>query len=155
MILQKICGDLNYRNEVPANRVHFYCSWKSLMKWVFYFLVRTYQCINLYCNLQLTHWGQDKMAANLQMTFPNYHFLMKIISWFKFDWNSFSRVQLKTSRSLEGSPALWTRFQECLRPYGPNGQITIIPHLPMSSRVLGCEENLYLECWNSQPHPPI
>ena len=31
----------------------------------------------------------------------------------------------------------------------------IIPHLPVSSRVLGCEENLYSERWNSRTHPPI
>ena len=29
---------------------------------------------------------------------------------------------------------------------------SLIPHLPVSSRVLGCEENLYFECWNSWPH---
>ena len=32
---------------------------------------------------------------------------------------------------------------------------SITPHLLVSSRVLGCEENLYLERWNSWRHPPI
>ena len=29
------------------------------------------------------------------------------------------------------------------------------PHWPVSSSVLGCEENLYFERWNSWTHPPI
>ena len=29
------------------------------------------------------------------------------------------------------------------------------PHWPVSSRVLGCEKNLYFERWNSRTHPPI
>ena len=34
-----------------------------------------------------------------------------------------------------------------------NNDITL--HKPVSSRVLGCEENLYFERWNSRTHPPI
>ena len=47
------------------------------------------------------------------------------------------------------SCSLWRRL---MYPCGSNG---ITPHLPVSSRVLGCEENLYFECWNSRTHPPI
>ena len=35
------------------------------------------------------------------------------------------------------------------------GIIVITPHLSVSSRVLGCEENWYFERWNSHTHPPI
>ena len=31
----------------------------------------------------------------------------------------------------------------------------VTPHLSLRSRVLGCEENLCFERWNSRPHPPI
>ena len=31
----------------------------------------------------------------------------------------------------------------------------VTPHLPVSSMVLGCEENLYFERWNSRTHPAI
>ena len=48
-----------------------------------------------------------------------------------------------------GSSAKW---QASLR----RGFISsITPHLPVSSRILGCEENLYFERWNSRTHPPI
>ena len=32
---------------------------------------------------------------------------------------------------------------------------TITPHLPVISRVLGCEENVYFQRWNSRTYPPI
>ena len=31
----------------------------------------------------------------------------------------------------------------------------IVPHMPVRSRVLGCEENVNFERWNSRPHQPI
>ena len=37
----------------------------------------------------------------------------------------------------------------------PEGSFAFTPHFPVGSRVLGCEENLYFERWNSRTHPPI
>ena len=47
----------------------------------------------------LSHWGRDKMAAILQMTFSNTLFWMKTFEFrLKFHWSLFLRVQLTISQ---------------------------------------------------------
>ena len=52
----------------------------------------TFHCVS---DLPLTHWGQDKMDAILQMIFSSAFSWIKMFEfWLKFHWSLFLRVQL-------------------------------------------------------------
>ena len=69
-------------------------------------LVRYFVALNLItCRIQsaicrstvmhTTHWGKNKMDETLQTTFSKaFFFLMKNVSWLRFHWNLFPRVQI-------------------------------------------------------------
>ena len=64
--------------------------------WPCYMYIYTESHFLLY--LPLTHWGQGKMAANLQMLYSNCFSCMKVVAfWSKFHWHLFPKFYLQNA----------------------------------------------------------